>query len=84
MEREHRPVDLHREILPPAEGAPDPGEVDPHLLERKREAGRHLVTVDVEPLRRDVDVHTSLAVGDRDARLRPEEGLILLADLVAL
>ena len=46
------------------------------------EAGRHLVAVDVQPLRRDVDVDAALAVGHGQARLRAEEGLILDADLV--
>ena len=68
VEREQRGVDLHREVLAAAEGAADAGEVDPHLLGREAEAGRDLVAVDVEPLRRDVDVDAALAVGDRDAR----------------
>ena len=46
------------------------------------EAGRDLVAIDVQPLRRDVDVDAAFAVRDRDARLRPEERLILLADVV--
>ena len=75
-------MDLHREVLPPAERAADAGEVDPHLLGLEVEAGRDLVAVDVEPLRRDVDVDAALAVRDRDPRLGAEERLILLADLV--
>ena len=81
-QREHRRVDLHREVLAAAERAADAGEVDPHLLGREAEAGRDLVAVDVQPLRRDVDVDAALAVRDRDARLRAEERLVLLADLV--
>ena len=75
-------MDLHREVLAAAERAADPGEVDPHLLRRQAEAGRHLVAVDVQPLRRDVDVDAALAVGDCQPRLRPEERLILDADVV--
>ena len=56
--------------------------MDPHLLGLEAEAGRHLVAVDVQPLRRDVDVDAALAVGDRDARLRAEEGLVLGGGLV--
>ncbi len=47
------------------------------------EAGRHLIAVDVQPLRRHVDVDSTLSVGHRKARLRAEEGLVLDADLVA-
>ena len=75
-------MDLHREVLAPAERASDPGEVDPHLLRLEPEAGRDLVAVDVNPLRRHVDVHAALAVGHGQARLGPEEGLVLLAELV--
>ncbi len=46
------------------------------------EARRHLVAVDVQPLRRDVDVDAALAVRNRDARLRPEERLVLRRRLV--
>ena len=77
-EREQRSVDLHREVLAPAERAADAGEVDPHLLGREVEARRDLLAIDVEPLRRDVDVDAALAVRDRDPRLGAEERLILL------
>ena len=73
-------MDLHREILPSTERAADAREVDPHHVRLEIEARRDLITVDVQPLRRDVDVDTALAVGDRQAGLRPEKGLILLAD----
>ena len=82
VQREHGAVDLHREILATAERAADAGEVDPHLLRRQVEARRDLVAVDVQPLRRDVDVDAALAVGDGQARFRAEEGLILDADVV--
>ena len=82
VEGEHRAVDLHGEVLTAAERAADPGEMDAHLLGRKVEAGRHLVAIDVQPLRRHVDVHAALAVGHRQPRLRAEKGLVLDADLV--
>ena len=46
------------------------------------EARRHLRPVDVQPLRRDVDVDASLAVRDREPGLGAEERLVLDADLV--
>ena len=82
VEREQRGVDLHREVLAAAERAADAGEVDPHLLRLEAEAGRDLVAVDVQPLRRDVDVDAALAVGDREPRLGPEERLVLDPDVV--
>ena len=81
-EREHRRVDLHGEVLAPAERAADAGEMDPNLLGLEVEARRDLVAVDVKPLGCDVDVDAALAVRDRDPGLRTEERLILLADLV--
>ncbi len=75
-------MDLDGQVLAPAERAAHAGEVDPHHVGRKVEARRDLVTVDVKPLGRDVDVDTAFPVRDRDARLRAEERLVLLADLV--
>ena len=75
-------MDLHGEVLATPERAPNPGEVDPDHLGREGEARRDLVAIDVEPLRRHVDVDPALAVGDREARLGAEERLVLLADLV--
>ena len=82
VQREHRAVDLHREVLAAAERAADAGEVDAHLLGREAEARRDLVAVDVQPLRRDVDVDAALAVRDREPRLGAEERLVLDPDLV--
>ena len=82
VQREHGAVDLHREVLATSERAADAGEVDAHHLGRQAEARRHLIAVDVQPLRRDVDVDAALSVGDGEARLRPEERLILDADVV--
>ncbi len=82
MEREHRRVDLHRQVLAAAERAADAREVEAHALRREAEARRHLVAVDVQPLRRDVDVDPALAVGHGQARLGAEERLVLHPDLV--
>ena len=75
-------MDLHGEVLAPAEGAADAGEMDAHLLGLESEAGRDLVAIDVEPLGGDVDVDAALPVGDGQAGLGAEEGLILDAELV--
>ena len=72
-------MQLDREVLPASERAADTREVNPHLLRLEPEAGSDLVAVDVEPLRRHVDVDAALAVRDRDAGLGAEEGLVLLA-----
>ena len=82
VQREHRAVELHGEVLAAAERAADAGEVDPHHLGRQPEARCDLVAVDVQPLRRDVDVDAALAVGHGEAGLRPEERLVLDADVV--
>ena len=82
MQREQRGVDLHREVLAPAERAADAGEVDPDLLRGQGQAGRDLLAVDVQPLRRDVDVDAALAVRHGEPGLRPEERLVLRAELV--
>ena len=82
VQREQRAVHLHREILASTEGAAHAGQVDAHLLGRQAEAGGDLVAIDVQPLRRDIDVHAALAVGHRETGLGSEEGLILDAHLV--
>ena len=46
------------------------------------EARRDLCAVDVQPLCRDIDVDAALAVRHGEARLGPEERLILDPDLV--
>ena len=82
MEREQRAVDLHREVLATAERAADAREVDADLLRAEVETGRDLVAIDVQPLGRHMDVDTALAVRHGEARLRPEERLVLDPDLV--
>ena len=82
VQRQHGAVDLHGEVLAPAEGAADAGEVDADAVRRQSEARRDLVAVDVQPLRGDVDVDAALAVRDGQARLGPEERLVLDAELV--
>ena len=76
-------MDLHREVLAAAERAADAAEHELHALRRERQALGELVAVDVQPLGRDVQDDAALAVGHREARLRPEEGLVLHPDLVA-
>ena len=82
VQRQHRPVDLHGEVLTPAERSPDSRQVDADLLRREAEAGRDLVAVDVQPLGRDVDVHPSLAVRHSEPGFWAEERLILDSEVV--
>jgi hypothetical protein len=82
VEREQRAVDLHREILATAERAADAREVDADLLRAEVETRRDLVAIDVQPLGRHMDVDAALAVWHGEARLRPEERLVLDPDLV--
>ena len=82
VQGEHAGVDLHREVLAPAERAAHAAQGEAHLLGRQAEARGHLVLVDVQPLGGDVEVDAALAVGHREPRLGPQEGLVLHADLV--
>ena len=82
VQREHRRVDLHRQVLAAAEGAADAGQVQAHPLLGEAEARRDLLAVAVQPLRRRVDVDAPLAVRDRDTRLGAEKRLILLTEVV--
>ena len=75
-------MDLHGQILAAAEGAADTREVNAHLFLCEAETRCDLLAVDVQPLRRDVDVDAALAVRNREAGLGPEERLILNAELV--
>ncbi len=75
-------MDLHREVLPPAERPADPGEGETNLFWRKPQRLRHLVAVDVQPLGGDVEVHAPLPVRHGEAGLGAEERLVLHPDLV--
>ena len=66
----------------PPNAPPTPPMRQPHLLVREAEALGDLVAVDVQPLGGDVEVDAALAVGDREAGLGAEEGLVLHPDLV--
>ncbi len=81
-QREHARVDLHRDVLAAAERAADAAEREPHALGRQAEAGGDLVAVDVQPLRRDVQIDAAVAVRHRQPGLRAQERLVLHADLV--
>ncbi len=82
VQGQHADVDLQRDVLAGSEGSADAREREPHLVLGQVEAGRHLLAVDVQPLGRDVQVDAAVLGRDRHARLRPQEGLVLHADLV--
>ena len=82
VQREQARVGLHRDVLAPAERAADAGEREAHLLHRQVQAGRDLVAVDVQPLRRDPQVDAAVLGRHREPGLRPEERLVLHPDLV--
>src|SRR5207247_10751392 len=79
---EEAEMDLQRHVLASAERAADDGAHEAYLLARQPEAGRDLPEVLVHPLRRDVQRHATVRVGDRKSGLGPERRLILHADLV--
>ena len=76
-------MDLDRDVLAPAERAADAGQVQPHERRRQGQRRAHLVAVDVQPLRRHVQVDTAVLGREREAGLRAEERLVLHPDLVA-
>ena len=78
---EHAGVDVHGQVLAPAERPADTTEREPDLLARQPQAVRDLDLVEVQPLRRDVEVDAAVEVRDGQARLRTEEGWILDAHL---
>ena len=75
-------VDLHREVLPAAERAADPGEGHPDLVFGQVEAGRDLFEIRVQPLRRHVQFDAAVRARIREPGLGAEERLVLHADLV--
>src|SRR5437667_361332 len=56
--------------------------VNTHLLRSEAETRCDLVSINVQPLRRDVHINSALAVGHGQPRFRPEERLILNPDVV--
>src|SRR4030095_8340670 len=82
VQRQHPAVDLHGQVLAAAERAADAGEMNTDLLLTQTEARGNLVAVDVQPLRRDVDVDAALAVRNGQPRFGPQECLILNPELV--
>ena len=72
-------MDLHRDVLAPAERAADAGEREAHLLHRQVEARRDLVAVHVQPLGGDEQVDAAVLGRHREPGLRAEEGLVLHA-----
>ena len=76
-------MDLQADVFPGAEGAADAAEDEPDPLLVEAEAGRDLLAVLVQPLRRHVQFDAgAIGVGDGDGGLEPEEGLVLHPDLV--
>ena len=82
-QRQQTGVHLEADVLTPAERSADPTEIQPHRFVRQTEAGGDLVTVLVQPLRRNVQFDAAAArIGDGECRFEPEERLVLHADLV--
>ena len=79
---EKRNLYLHAQVFAGTESSTYPGQVNPDLVERQRQASGHLVLVDVQPLGGDVKVDAAVLGRDRKARLRPERGLVLHAGFV--
>ena len=75
-------MDLHADVLARPERAPHPGQVQPDLLVRERQAGRDLLAVHMQPLGGHVQVDAAVLGRDRQPRLGPEGGLVLHAGLV--
>lgn len=73
-------VDLHRQVLAPAERAADTGECHADLVLGQAEHGRDLLEVRVQPLGRDVELDAAVLGGDRESGLRAEERLVLHAE----
>lgn len=66
-----------------SEGAPHAAQHESHLVLGKIEAGCDLPTVDVQPLRRDVQLDAAVGTRDGQAGFGAHERLVLHADLVA-
>ena len=82
-QREQADVHLEAHVFAGAERAADTGERQAHLFERQREARGDLALVDVQPLRRDVELHScAVVIGHGEAGFGSEKGLILHSDFV--
>ena len=82
-QRQQAYLHLHAQVLTGTEGTADAGQVEPDLFERERQACRHLLLVDVQPLGRDVEVDTAVLARDREPGLGAHLGLVLHGRLVA-
>jgi hypothetical protein len=81
-EREEAGVDLHVDVLARAEGASDARERDPDHLLGQPETQGDLLAVDVQPLRRDVEVDAAVGGGHCETALGTERSLVLHRRLV--
>ena len=70
-------VDVERDVLASSKGSTDPGRVAPDRLIGQVEASDDLSVIDVNPLRGDVEVEATEAVGNGQAGLGAERGLVL-------
>ncbi len=73
-------MDLHRQVLAPAERAADAGQRHADLVLGQAEDGRDLLEVGVQPLGRDVEVDSAVLGRHGESGLRTEEGLVLHAE----
>ena len=79
---EHAGVDVDAQVFTAPEGPADSGEHDLHALGREAKAGRDLLPVLVDLLAGNVEVDPAVFCRQRDARLGPQEGLVLGTRLV--
>ena len=82
-QRQEAYLHLHAQVLAGPEGTADSGQVKPDLLERERQARRHLLLVDVQPLGGDVEVDTAVFTRDREPGLGAHLSLVLHGRLIA-
>ena len=72
-------MDLHVEVLARPERPADARQVDPDLVLGEPEARSDLLPVDVQPLRRHVEVDAAVPGRDGEPALGTERGLVLQA-----
>jgi hypothetical protein len=82
VQRQQAQMDLQSEVLAGAEGAADPGEMDPDLIGLEAEAGVDLFMVLVDPLGGNVEVDAPNAVGNGEPCLGSQHRLVDRAGLV--